>query len=1273
MIGDVIKLEFQGEAAQLQKTLDDTNKKAKDLKQTITEIEKSGGKGSEEWKKYKNEMKEAQEQAAKLSKELKVMDVSKMTIRQLELAAKDLAKEMKNADRASADYVKNAKRLGEVEGELKKANATAKALRLEGENLAKPTLWSRITSGVKSVGTAFQAILALQIVQWLYNMGKAVFDTTAKFEKYEKVLATALGDPKLAKQSMEAIKKLASETAFSVDELTDGYVKMVNRGLRPSQAEMVKLTDLAASQGKTFDQLVEAVLDAQTGEFERLKEFGIKAKKEGDSVELMFKGKTVAVKNTEEAIYGAITALGAMPGVVGQNAEMMTTLTGKTSNLGDSFDSMLVTLGDGLKPVFIAILDLLGATIPVLGFVGKAIGSVLLVVKGLAVGIVDTFMNAGRAIFTLGEATRALTEGNFEGAKKLWDNAKTYGTAAMGSMKASVVQTGSEIKAMWSNPAAGAAAEFAGKEQGKKYQEGLTNEQKKEAAKRVKEKEKEMKSYADAEAKYDEQVKNDRAKVLELMAQMESEHNATVSKNTLGAEEAKINELRRKRIASVEAMKVDEQQKEAARVMINRNADDEISKAKDEFRAKELKAQQEADEKRIENTRFITETERQAELAVLDFRELAAKGNAKKLADIAKERLDLELRFLHEKLAQEEAAEKARINADITDKDQRAAAILAVENRYHQESITADKQAAEDKKQIDKDLHDKKAENVRAYSSMFASLLEGDINAFVAGAQKMVQGHKAAWQEKLAADTANYEAAGQAAIAAVNFLNDLAQKKAEKAIAEANRERDEKVAILTNELAVTDALITASSNYVTQLKSAETDRLTELQRILTSETTSEEEKRDALKRYYSEQLLQMKNAEEEKIKDLQRLANMAKTEDEKQAIEEKIRLAKNESEEKIRLAEEEAQSKMQTIDELSQFNTEITEAALAEATQASEKQILMASEEAEQKATFKEDLEETIAAENRKARATEMAEKKKAFAAQKKADIATALITGALAVLKALANFFPLNIILAATAAVVTGVQIAKIKNQPEPSFEQGGFIARGGKHGSSYGDGGIALVDRFSGREVGEMEGDEAIISAKQTEANWPIIQKMFSNARTPGLASTPVMKHPATPMAFKNGGMFESPYFERGMYLFGSKKRKAEQAAKDAEAEAAKAQAEADAAMGDMPSFDGSSFDGLDGGGSGVTGDTASAQAAHEEAQRQGKEQLKAIQDILTEAKQTNINLIRVSSAVGEVKQSVDGVAGAVRNVEGAVNASNTQGKFDALIGAISNLSAA
>jgi hypothetical protein len=38
--------------------------------------------------------------------------------------------------------------------------------------------------------------------------------------------------------------------------------------------------------GKDMMQMIEAVADASTGEFERLKEFGIKASKQGDQVAL---------------------------------------------------------------------------------------------------------------------------------------------------------------------------------------------------------------------------------------------------------------------------------------------------------------------------------------------------------------------------------------------------------------------------------------------------------------------------------------------------------------------------------------------------------------------------------------------------------------------------------------------------------------------------------------------------------------------------------------------------------------------------------------------------------------------------------------------------------------------------------------------------------------------------------------------------------------------------------------------------------------------------
>ncbi|MGI4873356.1 MAG: hypothetical protein ACRYFX_19535 [Janthinobacterium lividum] len=194
----------------------------------------------------------------------------------------------------------------------------------------------------------------------VFELGKSIFDTTAKFEKYGAVLENALGSKSLSQKALADIQAMAAKTPFSVDELTSSFLKFVNRGLQPSMTEMTKLGDLAASQGKSFDQLTEAVLDAGTGEFERLKEFGISASKSGDQVSLSFKGVQQTVANTPEAINAAIVAFGDAKGVMGGMAMVSQTLEGQLSNLGDTGDQVAVAWGQSLKPVFMAILSTMG-------------------------------------------------------------------------------------------------------------------------------------------------------------------------------------------------------------------------------------------------------------------------------------------------------------------------------------------------------------------------------------------------------------------------------------------------------------------------------------------------------------------------------------------------------------------------------------------------------------------------------------------------------------------------------------------------------------------------------------------------------------------------------------------------------------------------------------------------------------------------------------------------------------------------------------------------
>lgn len=191
-------------------------------------------------------------------------------------------------------------------------------------------------------------------------IGREIIAITAEFQKFEAVLTNTLGSNSEAKEALENIREFAAKTPFSVQELTASFVKLANQGFKPTNEEMRKLGDLAASTGKGFDQLTEAIIDAQTGEFERLKEFGIRASKSGDQVKFTFKGVQTQTEFTAESIREYLLGLGDLEGVSGSTAAISATLGGKISNLGDSFDGLLLTLGNLTSGPLAGFVDLLG-------------------------------------------------------------------------------------------------------------------------------------------------------------------------------------------------------------------------------------------------------------------------------------------------------------------------------------------------------------------------------------------------------------------------------------------------------------------------------------------------------------------------------------------------------------------------------------------------------------------------------------------------------------------------------------------------------------------------------------------------------------------------------------------------------------------------------------------------------------------------------------------------------------------------------------------------
>ena len=212
---------------------------------------------------------------------------------------------------------------------------------------------SGFSSNLAKVGGVIAGVFA---VDKIMEFGSAVVETTSTFQRFESVLTNTLGSTSEAQKALDRITEFASQTPFSVSELTDSFVRLANQGFKPTSEEMRKLGDLASSTGKEFVMLAEAIIDAQVGEFERLKEFGIRAEKQGDKVTFTFKNVKTQVDFTSDAIQNYILSLGDLEGVSGAMVGISKTLGGQISNLGDSFDTLKNEIGEALMPMLTSVI-----------------------------------------------------------------------------------------------------------------------------------------------------------------------------------------------------------------------------------------------------------------------------------------------------------------------------------------------------------------------------------------------------------------------------------------------------------------------------------------------------------------------------------------------------------------------------------------------------------------------------------------------------------------------------------------------------------------------------------------------------------------------------------------------------------------------------------------------------------------------------------------------------------------------------------------------------
>jgi len=216
------------------------------------------------------------------------------------------------------------------------------------------TAWSGLKTNALSVGAAFGKVKdnITGLATKLGVLGTAAgylfktqfVDTAAEFERLQTVLKTLEGgDVTKAKQAFGWINDFAAKTPYDLKTVTEAFVKLRAYGIDPIKGNTLRsLGDTASAMGKSVMDAVEAIADAVTGENERLKEFGIKAAKEGGKIIYSFTDKAgkqrqkVVDASNREMIRSTLTAIWNEK-YAGAMDEQSRTWQGMMSNLSDQW------------------------------------------------------------------------------------------------------------------------------------------------------------------------------------------------------------------------------------------------------------------------------------------------------------------------------------------------------------------------------------------------------------------------------------------------------------------------------------------------------------------------------------------------------------------------------------------------------------------------------------------------------------------------------------------------------------------------------------------------------------------------------------------------------------------------------------------------------------------------------------------------------------------------------------------------------------------------
>lgn len=209
--------------------------------------------------------------------------------------------------------------------------------------------------GWKMLMTGFAIKFASETVDMFKSIISTGLEASRVYEDMSARLSPLVGDLETAQKTFWSLNGLEDETATATDKLAKAFVDLGNNGLTNSNEQLKTYATIAHGTGKDLNTLTDAVIAFSQGSTKALRQFGITAQDNGDTISLTYKGSTTEIEKNSKALDEYLNKLAQnnFDGVLEAKLNTVSAATGRLDNAWGTFCTRLMQSNGGFGELII--------------------------------------------------------------------------------------------------------------------------------------------------------------------------------------------------------------------------------------------------------------------------------------------------------------------------------------------------------------------------------------------------------------------------------------------------------------------------------------------------------------------------------------------------------------------------------------------------------------------------------------------------------------------------------------------------------------------------------------------------------------------------------------------------------------------------------------------------------------------------------------------------------------------------------------------------------